>query len=234
MSSTLARVVIIGLGGIGEKVVRYLSMFLNFLPGDGTRLLLVDGDSFQERDRNRQWFRQLGNKADAMVSELAPVHGRLSYRTVTSFVDENNVSSIIEEQDTVFLCVDNHATRRIVAQHCESLQNVVLISGGNELTDGNVQIHIRRDGKDITHPITKHHPEIARARKGAPSNTAEGCERMVTSEAQLVFTNLTAASAMLNAFYSIISAGYPPFDELYFDVIEVSMAPVRRSHVSAG
>ena len=46
----------------------------------------------------------------------------------------------------MFLCVDNHKSRMIINNYCKQLNDVILFSGGNEFTDGNVQIYVRKEG----------------------------------------------------------------------------------------
>ena len=235
MTMQMNRIVIVGVGGIGEKVLRYLAMFLQYSTGHEWELVLVDGDAYEDGNRDRQAFGALGNKATVKVAEFAPLYDRISFRSVPEFVTADNVSTIIRDGDVVFLCVDDHTPRRIVSEHCGTLRNVTLISGGNELTDGNVQIFMRADGVNLIDPITKLHPEIGRAKRAQVFRPAEGCGRMAAAEPQLVFANLAAATTMLNAFYAVYKTGEPPFDEAYFDVMTGAVNPVtRRAPADAG
>ena len=82
----------------------------------------------------------------------------------------------------------------------------------------------RRGGRDQTPPIAAYHPEIANPRDALPTDLS--CTEALSSVPQILFTNLTTASAMLNAFFlhTCRSLDYP---ELCFDVADGLMRPVQ-------
>lgn len=218
---------LIGAGGIGTSLLPFLARYLHHRRGAKSRITLVDGDSFERSNDARQEFPRIGNKAVVKAEELAVEFTRVSFRAVAAFVGPGNVAEVIVDGDVVLLAVDNYASRRLVSKHCETLQDVTLISGGNEFTDGNVQVYLRRNGADVTHPLTYLHPEIEDPDDLLP--TDEGCGRLIaTSAPQLLFTNLAVGAAMLGAFYALLETGHPPFDELYLDLPSGKHVPVRR------
>ncbi len=114
----------------------------------------------------------------------------------------------------------------LVSRRCEELSDVVLISGGNDFTDGNVQVYVRQDGRDVTLPLTRFHPEIAEPKDKSPAEMS--CEELAAGAApQLLFMNLTIASAMLNAFYAWRPARLR-YGEVYLDIMEGKAQPVAR------
>jgi len=218
---------VIGLGGVGSTLVRTLARYLNF-SGGGARLTLVDGDSYEPKNQARQVFGDFGNKAAVSANELAQSFPALSVRAVKDFVAAENVERIIEQGDVVFLAVDNHATRKLVSDHCARLGDVTLISGGNEFTDGNIQVFINREGQWLTPPLTYLHPEIEFPED---RNPAEGsCQELAESAPQLIFTNLAVASAMLEAFYAL-EQGKLTYSECYLDILSGAKRPVLRKEV---
>ncbi len=216
---------VIGIGGIGCALLPFLARYLNYR-GDRARVTLIDGDEFERANADRQAFGTLGNKAKVKAAEMAREFQSLSFRAVPEYVTEANIAQYIQDGDTIFLAVDNHKTRKLISDHCEKLAAVTLISGGNDFTDGNVQVHIRKDGEDRTAPITRFHPEIRNPRNRSPAEMS--CEELMEQRApQLLFTNLAVASAMLNAFYSF-SDGVLQYGEVYLDIIEGKSNPVKR------
>jgi molybdopterin/thiamine biosynthesis adenylyltransferase len=216
---------IIGIGGIGCALLPHLARFLQ-ASGECARLTLVDGDAFEIRNGDRQAFPELGNKAKVKASELARQFDDLSFRATAEFVTPENVGRIIRSGDVVFLAVDNHKTRRLVSDHCQILPEVTLISGGNDYTDGNVQVYIRAAGRDVTLPLTRFHPEIADPRDRSPHEMS--CDELSRQAApQLLFTNLAVASAMLNAFYAW-RQGKLQYGEVYLDILEGKANPIAR------
>jgi hypothetical protein len=184
-------------------------------------------------------FSRCGNKAAVVRDDLADLAegSRLTLFAVEEYLTSENSDRLIIEGDVVLLAVDNHATRKLVGDHCsERLSDVCLISGGNDGvgedlsghrqrgTFGNVQIHRRRGGRDQTPPITAFHPEIADPRDALPTELS--CTEALTAVPQILFTNLTTAAVMLNAFFLYVcrSLDYP---ELCFDVAEGLMRPVQ-------
>src|SRR5882672_3755045 len=69
-----ASVKLIGLGGVGSIIARYLAIFLASL-GRGVRLVFIDGDSFEPSNAGRMIFGNCGNKAAVMHDELVARFG---------------------------------------------------------------------------------------------------------------------------------------------------------------
>ena len=67
---------LIGLGGIGGILARFLARFLETLAPDSL-LYLIDGDTFELRNRARMEFHSLGNKAVVTAQQLAHACPRL-------------------------------------------------------------------------------------------------------------------------------------------------------------
>lgn len=227
---------LIGAGGVGCIVARYGSLFLASLGGE-TRLVLIDGDDFEPSNGTRMFFGSFGKKAAVVREELLPrfQDSLLSLEAIEEFVTPDNVNRLIREDDLVLLTVDNHATRKLVNDHCSMLRNVCLISGGNDGvgkdssgavrrgTYGNVQAYVRQDGQEITPPLTHHHPEIAKPTDQLP--TERSCTELVTTVPQILFANLAVASVMLNTLWLHL-CGALHYSELAFDIADGLMRPV--------
>lgn len=230
MGKKQQRAIVIGTGGIGKFLLAALARYLAFDSQNEWSLTLVDGDEYEVKNQKRQAFSKIGNKAEVTAAELRELFPDLVIEAVGAYVtdasivshsdSENltvNIAEVVGEGDWVFVCVDNHATRKLVSDHCQTLQNVRLISGGNDLTDGNVQIHIRRKGRDLTPPITTHHPEIATPQDKPPQ--ALSCEELAVSGGeQLIFANQLAAALMCAAFYAELTRQLRGTEEIYFDL----------------
>ncbi|RJR34015.1 MAG: hypothetical protein C4567_16170 [Deltaproteobacteria bacterium] len=215
----------IGIGGIGCALLPFLCRYLQY-SGDKARITLIDGDSFERANAPRQAFTRLGNKAEVKARELAQEFENLSLRAAPEFVTPENVSRLLKEGDVIFLMVDNHASRKLVSGHAATLANVTLISGGNDFTDGNVQVYLRREGLDLTPSLTRYHPEIAQPQDRNPAELS--CEELMAQGApQLLFTNLMVASMMLNAFYAF-TRDRLDYSEVYLDILENLTRPVSR------
>lgn len=223
------RVVIVGLGGIGSWAVQALAPFLNYQEEAWT-LVLIDGDEYEEKNRARQVFDKLGPKADVQSAWVSMKFPHLRVRPISQYLSSDGeedtypVSDAIRSGDIVFSCLDNHKTRKMIFDHCAGLRDVVLISGGNEYEDGNVIVFVRRDGRDLTVRPEKYHPEFISPGDKAPFEMS--CEELAASSPQLIFTNLTAAALMLNAFYALEQERSDwERPEVYFDIVANAATP---------
>ncbi len=233
----LGPIKLIGLGGTGGIVARYLLMYLAALDVP-TRAVLIDGDDFESKNAARMWFSRLGNKASVVLEDVDAMmeDAPITLSAIEQYVTPENIGQLIHDGDVVLLAVDNHATRKLVGEHCaQKLANVCLISGGNDGvghdgsgravhgTYGNVQVHIRRDGCDQTPSLFAYHPEIATPADQLP--TSASCSEAVASTPQIIFANLASASAMLNAFYLHVCRELD-YSEACFDIRDALMRPL--------
>lgn len=235
-----SRFKVIGLGGIGCIVLQYLTVFLKGLDRPA-RLVLIDGDAFEPANEQRMVFSKVGNKAEVKAVEAAGWLGAsdVAVVAVPEFVAPDNLGRLILPGDHVFLCVDNHPTRKVVSDHCAGLESVALFSGGNEGVEpprergtyGNVQVYVRQGGRDLTVPLTRFHPEIANPRGKLPSEA--NCAELAISTPQILFANLAVASAMLGAFFAY-ACGRLTYQEVKLDILDARMLPqlpLRPEHV---
>jgi molybdopterin/thiamine biosynthesis adenylyltransferase len=219
------RVVLIGCGGIGSQLLDPLCRYLAGRPEPRPLLVLVDGDAFEARNLGRQACsrRDLGsNKAEVLARAAREVG--LACQAIGERVDEANVGAIVRDGDIVLLAVDNHRTRALVDRHVASLDSATLISGGNDETDGNVQLVRRRDGWSQDGHLVEIHPEIGEESDGEEPREP-GCQVLATERPQLLVTNLMVASAMLNALWAVTEQGSVPYSEVFLDVVQCAARP---------
>lgn len=211
------KIVVVGLGGVGSILVRRLCRFLNYSNDIDSEILLVDGDAYEVKNQERQEFMRMGNKAEVQANELQVKFKNITFDYNKEYISKDNVSQVIKEGDIVFMGVDNHKTRKIISDYCKTLAEVTLISGGNEYTDGNAQLYVRRDSIDLAPDICKYHPEIQNPTDKLPSEMS--CEELSKSEPQLYFTNLGVAYNMCCMFYNSVIRKQYERSEVYFDIL---------------
>lgn len=206
-----------------------LTRFLSFGSfHDEIALTIIDGDTYESKNRDRQVFDEIGNKARVSIEMLkrVPDFSRLILKAKEEYITDDSAEYLLEEGDIIFLCVDNHKTRNLVSRFCEDFGNVVLISGGNEYIDGNVQVFIRKEGKNLTLPLgNRYHPEIESPEDKSPYEMS--CEELAHSVPQLVIMNNAIAATMLDVFYAY-TQGRVNFDEVYVDILSNNCRAVRR------
>lgn len=211
---------IIGLGGIGSVLSNTLSRYINSKETSHVTMNLVDGDTYELKNTERQEFINFGNKAEIKKRELELKFNKINYVDYPQFIDDKTIHEIIKENSVVFIAVDNHKTRKLVSDYAKSLNDITVISGGNELTDGNVQIFIRKEGQNITPSLTDYHPEIENSTDKLPSEMS--CEELSNSQPQLYFTNFMIAGYMCSAFYNIFEKQNCSISEIYFDLLTMN------------
>ncbi|MBI2473472.1 ThiF family adenylyltransferase [Candidatus Uhrbacteria bacterium] len=221
----ISRIVIVGLGGVGTRIAPILCQYLTY-EQPGLPVFLIDGDKFEPKNAQRQIFTSLGNKAEVTAGQLRKDFPELSIEAKTQFVTDDNVYIYIPEGSLVFCCVDNHASRKLLSEHCRSLENTTLISGGNEFDDGNIQVYIRESGKNLTPPLTHLHPEIMRPKDRNPAEL-DCMELSAAGTPQLIFANVKVATEMLCAFW-VVTKKEVVFSEVYFDLKTGAQRPILR------
>lgn len=223
----MKQVKVIGIGGVGTALMHHLGRYLNY-KGEACRVTLIDGDDFENKNATRQSFKTLGNKAKVKAAEWAAEYEKVAFRSVSEFVTPENIDTLIEEDDIVIAGVDNHKTRKLLSDHCGILDDVILISGGNEMTDGNVQVYIRQGGKNIKSPLTKYHREI---RNPADKNPGElTCEEraQLPGGQQILVTNMGVAWVLFFNYWLIDEGKLDRVGEHFFDIVEGKMQLIDR------
>ena len=238
MATKPLKIKVVGTGGIGLCVLPTLCRYLNYNDKKfpSVEISLIDGDNFEERNRERQDFIEVGPKASVTANDYRSKFPRLMFWDHPVYVAEHNVVQLIRDNDIVLLCVDNHSTRKLISERAEELKNATVISGGNDWTDGNVLVHIRRNSKNLTPALAnKYHPEIQNPQDENPGDAArqDGCDVVAVSEPQLLITNNYIAANMLAAFYNVVdekqfekvSVNPENFAELYCDISVLKTVP---------
>jgi prephenate dehydrogenase len=214
------KISVIGLGGVGSILINFLSRYLNWVKDDSYTITLIDGDEYEEKNLLRQEFTIFTNKAEAKREELQAKFPNIVFECVNEHISEDNLYKL-DSSDTIFICVDNHTTRALLNGYAKMRDNLVVISGGNEYTDGNVQIYARFGGKDVTPDLAAYHPEIATPSDKHPDEMS--CEELHSSSPQLLFTNMSVATLMLWAYYSTFVSHSVGVSEIYFDMITMKV-----------
>ena len=207
----MKRLVVLGLGSGGWMLAYFASFYLNFVRDSEWTIVLVDGDAYTVKNKALQRFSSLKNKAEVQKELLSQEFGEVTFQAIPEYVTEENIAQMITEKTYGLLAVDNHATRKLVSDHYGTKENLTLISGGIGGPMGHVQVYIRRNGLNVTPPLTYLHPEIENPDDFSPADRPHcsadrpRCDGDIAdSEPQLLFTSLTTAAMALNAFLGVL------------------------------
>lgn len=216
----------IGAGGTGTHLLPALLTYLrNYHRNQGTeyQLVIADGDFFEDKNQTRQLFDAnltMVNKAEAML-HMYPDQPIIA---VSRYVGAADIEQMVQDGDCVLICADNYSVRALVAEHAKTLDNVVVVNGGNELNDGSVQLWVREGGKNLTPAITFGHPEIKfRDDQDRAAMTCQVAAQLPGGE-QTILANMGSAFFMLNAVNRWHTGAFrteghgPGWTELQFDL----------------
>ena len=226
------RFVLVGAGGIGTWLADGLARLLEY-KYPGSALIIVDGDTYEERNKERQSFTQMGNKAIATAHRLTQQFDNTTFIPVPKWVVDDNfagvadeespkikASSLISENDVVFAVVDNFAARKILFDAASKIDNIDVFTGGNDdALFGSIYHYQRRDGVDVTeHPVV-YHPEYENPPDKNPGELSCQERAEIDGGTQLLATNMAVASIILGRINHIIVEGKDPeITEIYFDL----------------
>lgn len=229
---------IIGAGGIGYHLAEPLVRFLNFELGNNAKVYVVDGDTIEDRNLERQHTAgNTGrNKAEVLAENInARIRPTNSVSYIPHFISPTTINDahfkeVLQDGVTFFVCVDNNATRVLVENLVARLPNATMISGGNDFYKGQAQLYVRKNGKNETPTPSDVNPEILELEDTFPDEV--GCDVAVVSEPQLIFANNSVACSMLNLWYSQCHTNPTAerLNEICIDVQRASAMPyVRKS-----
>jgi len=130
-----ARVLVIGLGGLGSSCVPYLAS-----SGVGT-LTLVDFDNIEITNLQRQVIYQESqlkqNKALAAKAFLKNLNSECRVDTICKKLTESELENVVKKHDLVIDCTDNLAVRQQLNQSCFN-HKTPLVSGAAIRFEGQV------------------------------------------------------------------------------------------------
>lgn len=201
LSKEVKKVIIIGAGGTGSILIPQAARYLRSQKFQG-EFILIDGDSYSEGNAERQTFAmsKVGmNKAKyqamAVSSQLPDFGDRVTF--VDKYIGEADIEDLVEENCIVINCADNNAIRKLVEDRVMGLKNAAHICCGNELRDGQVQLFLRNNGKNLTPSIYEGSPQFNSLTDDRSKMNCEAISAL-PSGGQLIAANMMCATLALN------------------------------------
>lgn len=139
-----ARVLIVGLGGLGCAAAPYLSA-----AGVG-HLTLLDFDTVALSNLQRQTLHRdatIGQpKVDSARDTLVAINPHIQLETVNALLDEAQLLELVAQHDLVLDCTDNVAIRNQLNQCCFTTKKP-LVSGAAIRMEGQISVFTFQDGE---------------------------------------------------------------------------------------
>ena len=216
----MIRTILIGAGGTGSLLARPLQHYLIASTRDQYELVIVDGDQVELKNLARQMFHPddvSKSKAERLATSL------LGHPTVVNgYLTAELAEGLFKPHDRVILAVDNYGVRKLVDEAAAEMRDFTVINPGNEQWTATCQVHIRREGENVTPRISYMHEEITDSEFKLPDNGPDCAVRSLTGEEQTIAANMIAASMALNGMVQVTefdaNAHVPQFHETYFDL----------------
>jgi molybdopterin/thiamine biosynthesis adenylyltransferase len=220
--------VVVGAGGTGSFLIPPLFRYLETYHNGEFRIKVLDGDQVEAKNLDRQIFdfdTILQNKVDAVLKPYASKKAR-GYPV---YLSRNNIEEYIKDGDTVLICVDNFVVRAAIEDYVNTLENCIVINGGNEDSTGSCQTWIRKDGINLTPAISFLHPEI---RVPDVDRAALSCQQAAALPGgeQLIIANMASALYMLTALMKIHREDVT-ITELHFDLFKSKVVGLDRRDI---
>ena len=115
-----AKVLIIGIGGLGSPLLMYLAS-----TGIGN-ITIIDGDKVELSNLQRQVIHNtynIGNfKVDSAKNFIDKINPAINITKINSSIDETNIDDLINKNDIIADGSDNFKTRFLVADKCYQLK----------------------------------------------------------------------------------------------------------------
>lgn len=195
----VSNIVIIGCGGVASWAIAPLIKLLQ-QSEHKPKIVLVDGDTIEERNLERQWFSDslVGeNKAVALEDRILGGYDG-DIEMVDSYYSEGTMLPV--DGMCLFLgCADNHSARRSVLNAVDVGRGWAIIAG-NEYTEAEAYYY-EMCMKDTALDPRVYYPAILTDHTGDPT-APRGCTGLAAEAApQLVLANFSAANHLLWMVY---------------------------------
>ncbi|TID28134.1 hypothetical protein CANINC_002671 [Pichia inconspicua] len=133
----IAKVLVIGCGGLGSSALLYLGA-----AGIGT-IGLLDHDKVEISNLHRQIIHDTSTigmfKTESAAKRLTAINPHLKINIHSEFLSTENCISIVEQYDLVLDCTDSPATKYLISDTC-ILLNKILVTASSVQTDGQLMI----------------------------------------------------------------------------------------------
>ena len=232
------KVVMLGAGGTGGYVAPYVFRLLHMLDRPA-RFVVCDGDIVEPKNLDRQNFvpADLGeNKARVLAERYSTVLG-METEYVPSFIEklpdlmeliepkewELNPYSTKRTKEMVLLlgCVDNNKTRQLCHQAFHQSEELIYIDSGNGMHTGQIVCGIRSGGRTFYRPVGAAFPEVLQDTDKFPTELS--CAEASVSAPQSIAANITAATAVVDMIYNILTVGETRVRQITFATGSVNM-----------
>ena len=235
------KIVMLGAGGTGGHIAPHLYRLLYALDRP-VRFIICDGDIVEQKNLVRQNFipADLGeNKAKVLAERYATVFG-METEYVPAFVESEEklrelltprqwrkgyYGDIVTTEQVILIgAVDNNKSRQLCHRLFYEMKELIYIDSGNGEHTGQVVCGIRSGGRTFYRPIGAAYPDVLKETDKFPTELS--CAEASVSAPQSIAANITAATAVVDMIYNILTQGESRVRQVTFATNSVNVRPV--------
>jgi molybdopterin/thiamine biosynthesis adenylyltransferase len=242
----MRRFIVIGAGGVGSHLAEPLIRMLEWSSEEQHAVIFVDGDYYEPKNKKRQTFSKLGNKAEVLAADMQPKFEKTMVaplpRWVVSEVGEEEVdpddvdeegnpnapkiaaSDLIQEGDVIYAVVDNFSARKIIFDAAAKMTSIDVFAAGNdEDLFGSVYHYRIRDGVEVTRNPNDFKPEYVDPADRNPGDLSCQERAEIDGGTQLIAVNFAVAGLLLGRTQATIIEDGDPHEcleqsDIFFDL----------------
>ena len=196
--------VIVGAGGTGSLLARDLP---KLLIGSNHRMIIVDGDVVEQKNMVRQSYQRhdIGQfKSVALASKINTFYGDIC-EAIHFYITKQELVYKLEESYKGYIpvlvgCVDNDATRKLLENTFNALDECIYLDSANEKYEGNVYVCAKAFGEKIG-KLRSEVYELSEDRHPAEKS----CQEMAAVNVQFLMTNAKMAVCLLEHLSLIVT-----------------------------
>ena len=234
------KIVMLGAGGTGGHIAPHLYRLLYALDRP-VRFIICDGDIVEQKNLVRQNFipADLGeNKAKVLAERYATVFG-METEYVPAFVESEEklrelltprqwrsgyYGDIVTTEQVILIgAVDNNKSRQLCHRLFYEMKELIYIDSGNGEHTGQVVCGIRSGGRTFYRPIGAAYPDVLKETDKFPTELS--CAEASVSAPQSIAANITAATAVVDMIYNILTQGESRVRQVTFATNSVNVRP---------
>ena len=236
------KIVMLGAGGTGGHIAPHLYRLLYALDRP-VRFIICDGDIVEQKNLVRQNFipADLGeNKAQVLAERYSTVFG-METEYVPAFIEsverlkellapkvlysDYYPRKVVDKEQVILIgAVDNNRSRQMCHKvFCDSEELIYIDSGNSEYT-GQVVCGVRSGGRTLYRPVGKIYPEVLSDNDKFPTELS--CAEASVSAPQAITANITAATAVVDMIYNILTLGESRVRQVTFATTSCNVRPV--------
>lgn len=224
-------VMIVGAGGTGGNFAKEFARYAAFYNKDGCgiRTVLIDGDTVEEKNQDRQPYITEDiqqNKSVALTAAIQETFGLKDFYAYPHYIDDgkdleriyNNFKDNYSPDifiPVVIGCVDNHRARQCMHAFFEAQPTIFYFDSANEFSVGEIVLAAKVSQQILAPDRCHYFPDVLTDTSQSASELS--CGSVNISAPQHLAINLMAANLLLCSTVLLLSDGMIKGGIIYFD-----------------